>query len=294
MSPGSLEVVVSRGDVVEARHRVHVVVMQDGKPVLEVGDTSLVTFFRSSAKPIQALPLVRARPDLTGEEVAIACASHLARPDQIAAVRSLLAAAPADESELETGPEPTPIEQNCSGKHAGFLALCRARGWPSVGYRLPEHPCQRELLAEVAASAEIPTDSIPTAVDGCGVVTYALPLVRMAHAFGRLPELAGGARALGAMRAHPDLIRGPAAADSILMRELPGWAAKGGAEGLMCASGPEGLGLALKVEDGNTRAVAAALAEVLRRLGFPAPDRLATTRVSNSRGETVGEIRLAG
>ena len=294
MRAGSLEVVVTRGEVVEARHRVHVAVMQGGKPVLGVGDTSLVAFFRSSAKPIQALPLVRARPDLTSEEVAIACASHLARPDQIAAVRSLLAAAPAAESELETGPEPTPIEHNCSGKHAGFLALCRARGWPSEGYRLPEHPCQLELLAEVAASAEVPAESVQTAVDGCGVVTFALPLSRMAHAFGRLPELPGASRVLAAMREHPDLIRGPAAADSILMRELPEWAAKGGAEGLMCASGPEGLGLALKIEDGGTRAVAAALAEVLRRLGFSAPDALAVTRLSNSRGEPAGEVRLAG
>jgi L-asparaginase II len=116
----------------------------------------------------------------------------------------------------------------------------------------------------------------------------------MAHAFGRLPELEGGARALDAMRKHPDLIRGAAAADSILMRELAGWCAKGGAEGLMCAAGPDGLGLALKVEDGNTRAVAAALAEAVRRLGFPLIDALATTPVSNSRGELVGEVRAAG
>ena len=155
MSMRALEVVVTRGDVIEARHRAHAVATQDGATVLEAGDASLVTFFRSSAKPIQALPLVRARPDLGDEEIAIACASHLARPEQLAAVRRLLAAAPADESELETGPEPTPLEHNCSGKHAGFLALCRARGWPSAGYRLPEHPCQREMLAEVAAAAEV-------------------------------------------------------------------------------------------------------------------------------------------
>jgi L-asparaginase II len=294
MGSRALEVVVTRWDVVEARHRAHVVATQDGKRVVEVGEAALVTFFRSSAKPIQALPLVRARPDLTDEEIAIACASHLARPEQLAAVRSLLAAAPADETELETGPEPTPLEHNCSGKHAGFLALCRARGWPTAGYRLAGHPCQLELLAEVAAAAEVDAESIPTGVDGCGVVTFALALDRMAHAFARLPELDGGARALGAMRSHPDLIRGPAAADSILMRELPGWAAKGGAEGLMCAAGPDGLGLALKIEDGNTRAVAAALAEVVRRLGFPVVEALATTPVTNSRSERVGEITLAG
>jgi L-asparaginase II len=149
-------------------------------------------------------------------------------------------------------------------------------------------------LAEVAAAAEVDQPSIPTTVDGCGVVTFALPLERMAHAFARLAALDGGARALGAMRNHPDLIRGPAAADSILMRELPGWSAKGGAEGLMCAAGPDGIGLALKVEDGNTRAMASALAEAIRRLGFPLIAGLATTPVTNSRGERVGEVRSAG
>ncbi len=293
MGAAAIEVVVTRGDVIEARHRAHVVATQEGRTLLEAGDASLVAYFRSSAKPIQALPLVRVRPDLGDEEIAIACASHLARPEQVAAVRRLLTAAPADESELETGPEPTPLEHNCSGKHAGFLALCRVRGWPSAGYRLAKHPCQREMVAEVAAAAELDPGSMPTAVDGCGVVTFALALERMAHAFARLPELDGGARALAAMRAHPDLIRGPAAADSILMRELPGWGAKGGAEGLMCASGPDGLGLAVKIEDGNTRAVAAALAEAVRRLGFPLVDALATTPVTNSRGERVGEVRTA-
>jgi L-asparaginase II len=289
-----IEVVATRGGVIEARHRVHAVAVSGDARVLEAGDPALVAFFRSSAKPIQALPLVRARPDLADAEIAIACASHLAQPDQIAAVRSLLAKAPADESDLETGPEPTPLEHNCSGKHAGFLALCRARGWATEGYRLPDHPCQREMLSEVAALAELDPSSIRTAVDGCGVVTFALALATMARAFSRLPRCDGGERVIGAMRAYPDLIRGPLAADSILMRELPGWAAKGGAEGLICATGQAGLGVALKVEDGNTRAVGAALGEVLQRLGFPEVDALARTPVATSRGEIVGEIALAG
>src|SRR5262249_25695841 len=158
-------------------------------------------------------------------------ASHLARPEQLAAVRRLLAAAPANESVLATGPDPTPIEHNCSGKHAGFLAVCRARGWPTKGYHRLQHPCQRALGAGVAGAAAVDPDDIPVAVDGCGVPTFALSLERMAHAFARLPELEGGARTTAAMRSHPDLIRGPLAADSILMRELPGWSAKGGAEG---------------------------------------------------------------
>jgi L-asparaginase II len=288
-----IEVAVTRGTVEEARHRVHAVVVRRGEVVLSAGDVSRTAFLRSAAKPVQALPLVRARPDLGDAEIAIACASHLASPEQLAAVRSLLAAAPAGEDELETGPEPTPLEHNCSGKHAGFLALCRARGWPSGGYRLAEHPCQRAMLAEVAAAAGVAPDRVRTAVDGCGVVTFALPLVTAARMFGGLPERDGAARALAAMRAHPELIRGPLAADSILMLRLPGWTAKGGAEGLLCACGPDGLGLALKVEDGDTRAVAPALAETLRRLGWEPPEELAVTPVLSSRGEHVGEIRAA-
>ncbi|HZO50220.1 MAG TPA: asparaginase [Gaiellaceae bacterium] len=283
----------TRGGVVEARHRVHAVAASEGRTLLAAGDPGLVAFLRSAAKPIQALPLVRARPELGDREIAIACASHLARPEQLDAVRALLAAAPADASELETGPEPTPLEHNCSGKHAGFLALCRSRGWPSSGYRLADHPCQLAMLAEVAAAAEVDAATVPVAVDGCGVPTFALPLERMAHAFARLPGLEGGARTLAAMRAHPDLIRGPRAADSMLMLDAPGWTAKGGAEGLLCAVSPDGVGLALKVEDGATRALAAALAEVVRRLGGTMLERLAVTPVENSRGERVGELRLS-
>lgn len=283
---------VTRGDVVEARHRVHAVVVRDAEVVMAAGDPDLVSFLRSSAKPVQALPLVRARPDLDDAEVAIACASHLARPEQVACVRRLLAAAPADEAELECGPEPTPIEHNCSGKHAGFLALCRARGWPSAGYRLPDHPCQRAVLDEVAAAAEVAPASIPIAADGCGVPTFALPLRVAASLFGRLPKLDGGARVARAMRAHPELLRGPVAADALLIRTLDGWVAKGGAEGLFCACSPDGLGLALKVEDGDLRAVRPALAEVLRRLGLD-PGHLGDVSVSNSRGEQVGVVRAA-
>ena len=288
MDPIVVEVI--RGSFVEAQHRVHAVAVASGKVVAEAGDPELVTHFRSSAKPIQALPLVRARVDLDESEIAIACASHLARPDQLEAVRNLLAKAPASVDELECGPEPTPLEHTCSGKHAGLLALCRARGWPSEGYRLADHPCQQALLAEVAAAAEVDAGTIPIAVDGCGVSTFALPLERMAHSFSGLEKLDGGARVTQAMRAHPELIRGPLAADTLLMQMQPGWTAKGGAEGLLCAASPEGLGLALKVEDGAQRAVRSGLAAFLARLGID-PGELETVPLENSRGEIVGDIR---
>jgi L-asparaginase II len=282
---------VVRGEVVEARHRAHAVAVSDGKIVAACGDVALLTYLRSAAKPLQALPLVRARPDLDDAEIAIASASHLARPDQLALVRSLLVKAPASEAELECGAEPTPVEHNCSGKHAGMLALCRAEGWESDGYRLPEHPCQQAMLEEVAAAAEVDPVSMPIGVDGCGVPTFALTLERMAHAFAGFPGLDAGPRVVQAMRAYPDLIRGPSAADTELMRSLPGWVAKGGAEGVLCAASSDGLGVALKIEDGGTRAVRSALAVFLEHLGIDAREGLAVVPLTNSRGETVGEIR---
>ena len=284
-----LEVAVVRNGVEEARHRVQAVAVSAGQVVEAAGDPAQVLYFRSSAKPIQALPVVRARPDLDAQEIAIACASHLHRPDQLAAVRSVLAKAPASEDDLECGAEPTRIEHNCSGKHAAMLALCRARGWPIEGYRLPEHPCQQAMLAEVADAAEVPAESIPTGVDGCGVPTYALTLLQIAHAFARFPALEGGERAAAAMRAHPELVRGPGSPDTTLMETLQGWVAKGGAEGLLCATREDGLGVALKVEDGSWRPQRPALAAFLGRLGIET-GALGLVPVTSSRGEVVGEL----
>ena len=291
----AIVVEATRGDVVEARHRAHAVAVAGGEIVASAGDAELVTYFRSSAKPLQVLPLLRARPDLDDTEIAIACASHLARPEQLEAVRSLLGKAPAGEDDLECGTRggdagPTRIEHNCSGKHAGMLALCRAHGWPLDGYRLLEHPCQQTMLDEVSAATEVDPAEIPIGVDGCGIPTFALSLERMAHAFSRLAELEGGERAIAAMRAHPELIRGPLAADTMLMQTQPGWVAKGGAEGLLCAVSADGVGIALKIEDGSQRAVRGALAAFLGRLGLDA-EQLGAVPIENSRGEIVGELR---
>jgi L-asparaginase II len=149
------------------------------------------------------------------------------------------------------------------------------------------------MLAEVAAAVELDPASIPTAADGCGVVTFALTLECSARLFGTLPRLDGGSRVVAAMRAHPELLRGPVAADAMTIRLLDGWAAKGGAEGLFCACSPEGLGVALKVSDGAFRAIRPALAEFLARLGFD-PGVLAESPVENSRGEVVGQVVTTG
>lgn len=286
----SIVVEATRAGVVEARHVVHAVAVADGRIVESAGDPYIVTYFRSSAKPIQALPLVRARPDLDDGEIAIACASHLHRPDQLAPVLSLLAKARMDEDDLECGPEPTRLQHTCSGKHAGMLLLCRERGWPTDGYWLPEHPCQQTMLAEVSAAAAVDSSTIPTSADGCGVVTFGLPLERMAHAFSRLEELDGGRRAARAMRGHPGLIDGPGGVDTELMLLNDGWVAKYGAEGLLCAV-RDALGVAVKAEDGAKRALRPALAAFLGRLGLDT-GALGDVPVRNSRGDVVGELRV--
>jgi L-asparaginase II len=261
--------------------------VRDGEVVAAAGDPALVCLFRSSAKPIQALPLARARPDLDDAEIAIACASHRAEPAQIGAVRSLLAKAPATEHDLECGEQegrpPGPIHHNCSGKHAGFLAVCQARGWEPAGYRLAEHPLQKELLQEIAAAAGLAAAEIPTAVDGCGVVTFGMSLERMAASFAGLPARDGANSILAAMRAHPELVGGKGSLDTDVMRRLPGWVAKGGAEGLLCAVSPDGTGYAVKSEDGNPRPLRPALARFL-------DEDLGTLPVVSSRGEVVGEV----
>jgi L-asparaginase II len=289
-----ISVLVRRGGTVESAHRVHAAAVRGGDLAASAGDPDLVTFMRSSAKPLQALPLARAYPELPEHELAIACASHLADREQLAAAESLLARAHAREDDLECGPEGEPprrLNHNCSGKHAGMLAVCRARGWPMQGYRLPEHPLQRELLIEVEAAAGVAVTT--TAIDGCGVVTFAMPLQAMARAFARLETLDAGDRVAAAMRARPELIRGGRGADTMLMRALSGWIAKGGAEGLMCAAG-DGVGVALKAEDGAARALRPALSAFLGRLGHDLPPALRVVVIENSRGEPVGEIVAAG
>jgi L-asparaginase II len=284
-----LSVAVKRGQIVESVHWVHAVAVQGGTVVAEAGDTGLSTSLRSAAKPIQAQPLSRAREDLEDADLAIAAASHFGTEMHVEAVRNLLRKTGGSEDELECGLQegrrPEPIFHNCSGKHAGMIAVCRARGWPVSGYRLQDHPLQQELLQEVATTAEVDADEIPTGIDGCGVVCFALPLERAASAFGRVAQT----RVAAAMRARPELVGGEGATDTELMRTLPGWIAKGGAEGLLCAASPDGLGIALKVADGNSRALRPALAALAIRLGLDLPV-FAEISLENSRREPVGQV----
>jgi L-asparaginase II len=285
-----ISVAARRGEAVESVHRVHAVAVQNGEVVAAAGEPQLVTFMRSAAKPLQAVPLARERDDLEQRHLAIASASHLADEAQLDAVGSLLALAPATEDDLECGPfQGSRLKHNCSGKHAGMLALCRAKGWPTESYRLAEHPCQQAMRDVIVEATGIPTDEIPTAVDGCGVVTFALGLDAMARAFAAFEHLPAGADVAAAMRAYPELIRGHGADDTTFMQSHLGWTAKGGAEGLLCAVSPDGLAVALKVEDGNGRALRPALGVFLDRLGLPA-DPFGPVVTRNSRDDVVGRL----
>ena len=171
----AIVVEVRRNGVVEAVHRLHAVAVRDGTVIAEAGDAQLTCFLRSSSKPLQALPLARGRDDLDDRDLAIASASHRATDDQLAAVRALLAKAPATADELELGPPDGPpaerILHNCSGKHAGMLALCRANAWDANGYRLAGHPVQEACRAAHSEAAEVDADELVTGIDGCGVLT---------------------------------------------------------------------------------------------------------------------------
>ncbi len=269
----------------ESRHLVHAVVVRDGEVAEAWGDPSVVSFVRSAAKPLQALPLVPF--GLPEDELAIACASHEALPEQLVAVRALLERAGAATEDLECGAEHgSKLRHNCSGKHAGFLLLARRNSWPTEGYRLPEHPVQQEVRRIVAEAVGKDAAELDTAVDGCGVPTFALSLVEMAGVFAGLVrgEPAGADAVVGAMTAHPQLIGGPGAVDTLVMRALPGSVAKRGAEGVLCVGVADGAGVALKVDDGANRAAYVAAGVVL---GIA---ELRERPVRNSRGETVGTI----
>ena len=303
-----------RGSVVESRHVVHVAVVDgDGRLVAGAGNPDLVTFWRSAAKPFQAMPLVEdgvvERFGLTRQDLALACASHSSEPAQVALVREFLQRAQCSERDLMCGPHRplsdavakdydtrgvrlTAVYSNCSGKHTGMLALAKHHGWPTEFYARLEHPVQQRCLKTVSEYTDLPVKEIGVALDGCGVACFALPLRNMALAYTRIPT-----SILEPMVLHPELIAGEGRPCTEMMRAHPGRVvAKVGAEGVYSASLiRESLGVTLKVEDGHSAASALAIASVLAELGLkPQPASLLKRPITNSRGETVGEMRVNG
>ncbi|HEV2439930.1 MAG TPA: asparaginase [bacterium] len=320
--------VVERGGRVECVHRGSVVVAdRDGRPRYAAGDPALPLYLRSACKPLQALPLVEGggveKFELTGRELAVICASHAAEPVHMDAVRSILSKIGLDPSALRCGPHvphdpataaalaragraPEAIHSNCSGKHAGMLASCRLYGWPTETYLEPTHPLQRRIAAIIAdfcANGE----PLPHATDGCGVPTFHATVGQLAQAFGRLadpadlpaPRAAAVRRIGDAMAAHPVMVSGTGRLATSLMEVMGDRLfCKGGAEGgFGIALRSRGLGIAVKIEDGNARAMGPILVEVLRQLGAAGPAETqalaahAQPAVLNTRGDVVGAIR---
>jgi len=318
---------VTRGGMVEARHRGDLVVADStGRVVFALGEPRLRTYWRSAAKPFQAVTLVEEGGmehfGLDGPELAVIAASHGGEEEHLRAVASLLAKIGCSESDLACGAAAplhppaaeslmrrdrpfTPIHNNCSGKHAGMLALCRLRDWSLREYWRPDHPVQKNILDVVAEVTATPAEDIVTGVDGCGVPVFWVSLDRMALAYARLagPRTdARHGRALkvirDAMVRHPFFVAGTGRLDTALMEATGGRvAAKAGAEGVYCAAlVDQGLGLSLKIEDGAGRAVAPVVIEVMRHLGWLTEKELARLEpwrhpvVRNHRGEVVGEL----
>jgi len=303
-----------RGSVVESRHVVHVAVVDsNGGLVAQAGNPDLVTFWRSAAKPFQAVPLVEdgvaLRFGLNRQDLALACASHSSEPAQVALVREFLQRVGCSERDLMCGPHRplsdavakdyetrgvrlTAVYSNCSGKHTGMLGLAKYHGWPTEFYARSDHPVQQRCLKSVSEYTDVALKEIGVAVDGCGVACFALPLRNMALAYTRLDG-----PILEAMTLHPELIAGEGRPCTEIMRAHPARVvAKVGAEGVYSALLiRESLGVTLKVEDGHSLASALAIASVLAELGLkPQPASLLKKPITNSRGETVGEMRVNG
>ncbi|HLM78350.1 MAG TPA: asparaginase [Rubrobacteraceae bacterium] len=314
-------VAVWRGDLIESVHYGRYVFCDaQGERKDYLGDTEGYVYLRSSAKPFQALPLVFSGAadafGLTSEELAVACASHSGEPRHLAAVRSILHKAGLSESDLQNGTHPPrhaltaarlarngdtprPIHGNCSGKHAGMLAVCVYAGWDPAGYRDPEGPLQKLVQRTVAKLCGIEPEAIRTAGDGCGVPVFALPLQKLALSFARLftddakafPEdlLEAVCRVRDAMRVHPFMVAGTGRFDTSIMKETD-LIAKSGAEGVFAAGSPEGWGLALKVSDGASRAVAPTALAVLNRKGVRVPMEIEVGTMKDLHGKAVGKV----
>jgi L-asparaginase II len=312
-----------RGEIVESEHRVHAVVADERGDLLVWGVSGYPTTLRSAAKLFQALPLVEdgvadALP-LSPAELALCCASHNSESRHVEGARAILARAGLDETALACGPHrpldeesaramdaegtaPTPIHNNCSGKHAGMLALAVHHGWSPAGYHLPDHPVQLRMLEEVARWSGVPSAEIPRGVDGCGIPCYALALGVMARAFRRFGTTAepGPTRLLDAIGAAPGMIAGERRLCSTLAEATEGRiVAKVGAEGVYGAIVRDrGLGIAIKVEDGARRAVEPALLAVLHAIEALTPeesDRLGAfvaPVIRNTRDEVVGALEF--
>ena len=319
---------VLRGTLVESRHAGAVAVVDAvGKPVLALGDVETPVYPRSAVKALQALPLVESgAADLYGlgsEELALACASHSGEPGHVATATRMLSAAGLDASALRCGAH-WPIHQpsaqalargggtvgavhnNCSGKHAGFLCIACATGTDHTHYTEPSHPVQRLVRHTIESLTGVPLAQDDCAIDGCSVPTWAVPLVSLARGFARFgtgvgltPDRArAAARLREACAAHPWHVAGTGRFCTRIMERFGARIfVKTGAEGVYCAALPEqGLGIALKCDDGAGRAAEVMMAATLLRMArsiteFGALEPFARVTLRNWNGIEVGAVR---
>ncbi len=320
---------VYRGTLVESLHRGDWVITDgQGRVIHNQGNPTKVTYWRSSAKPFQALPVIESGAydgfGLNPEELAVMCASHSGEVHHVRAVQSILdkigldasylqcgihppVYRPAAEALTAAGSQPSELHSNCSGKHSGMLALCQHYGWDLQTYLDPAHPLQQLTLGVVADVTAVDRDDVIIGVDGCGVPVFGLPLTGMARAWAHLAapnyQVSGLRRAAlaqvaDAMRQYPHMVAGT---ERICTDLMTGYApkrllAKMGAEAVYCLGLPlEGWGLALKIEDGNARAIPEILLAILDQVGYPAQgipelEHYIPLVVRNHRQSVIGKI----
>ena len=323
---------VTRGARVESRHRgAAAAVDADGAVALAFGEIDEPVFPRSAVKALQALPLIESgaadQLGLSDPQIALACASHAGERAHVDTAAAILARIGLDATALACGAHwpladeaaralalagaaPSPLHNNCSGKHAGFLCLACASGWPREGYEQAAHPVQRAARAAIADVTGATLGDDVCGTDGCSIPTYAIPLRALALGFARLatgvglaPRRAAAARRIfAAVAAHPEMVAGDGRFDTEVMRLFgPRAFVKTGAEGVYCAALPAlGLGLAVKADDGATRAaqvMIAALIERLLPLGEEERRRFSpyvAPSLRNWNGIEVGGVRAVG
>jgi len=312
---------VTRGGLLESRHTgVYAVIDSDGRVSASAGDISQAVFPRSAIKAFQCLPVIESgaadRFGFSDEDIALSCASHNGEPEHVRVARSMLKKAGNTEDLFECGAhwpmeinaqhmavressKPLPVQNNCSGKHAAMLALSRHLGAEPAGYVERHHPVQGAMAASIGGICDCNIESAAWGVDGCSVPTWPIPIRNMALGFARLtgPTHQAGQRIIKAVRAHPYMVAGRGRFDTELMQALPRVFVKVGAEGVYCGSVPHAqLGIALKCDDGATRAAEVAMASVLAKLDVwtneekRTLERFARQELSNWRNINVGEV----
>jgi L-asparaginase len=305
-----LEVRLLREGIIESKHYVHAVVCDNrGRTLLVAGNAETATFVRSALKPFQALAVTTTgtleRYGLSDRDLAIICSSHKGKIEQVRQAFNILWRSDIDPSALQCPIPPgkrSPLEYNCSGKHAGMLAVCQQRNWSFPSYLQRSHPVQQLILNKIAELLRMPAEEIIGARDDCGAPTYFMQLRQIAALYAQLS--AGDSldmeRIVRAMTQHPEMIAGAGEFDTELMRLTQGeLVSKAGAEGVQCIGRlGEGMGLAIKVMDGAKRAKHAVAIHLLKQMGWITPSAAETlaeryTTISNvTRLDVAGDLSM--